>query len=68
MKLRDIIIFIAGAEFFHTLSHIMIVFMIPLPLDLGFMILSSGINYGAIVINAIITIGLIYWAKKLTDK
>lgn len=66
--LRDVVIFIAGAEFFHTLSHIALPFFIAFPLDLGFMQFTSTTNYWAIAINAVITIGLLWWACKLKKK
>lgn len=66
--LRDIVIFIAGAEFFHTLSHIILPFFISLPLNLGFIQFTATVNYWAIAINAVITIGLLWWACKLKKK
>lgn len=65
IKLRDFIIFIAGAEFFHTLSHIILPFFISLPLDLNFMILTKQLNFWVIIINALITILLLWWASRL---
>lgn len=62
---RDLIIFLAGAEFFHTLIHIFLYYFISLPLDLNFMVLTSRLNNLAIIINAVFTIGLIWWAKQL---
>lgn len=65
---RDFIIFLAGAEFFHTLSHIIMIFFVNLPLNIKFMTLTPTINLWAIVINAIITIALLWWATKLPKK
>lgn len=64
-KFRELIIFISGAEFFHTLSHIILPFIIKLPLDMDFMILTPTLNISIILINAIITIALIYWASRI---
>lgn len=65
LKLRDVIIFIAGAEFFHTLSHIILPYFITLPLNIKFMTFTSSLNIWAIIINAIITILLLWWASRL---
>ena len=64
-RLRDIIIFIAGAEFFHTISHILLPFFISLPLHTSMIEVTSTVNVVAILINAIITVALLWWAKKL---
>lgn len=62
---RDVIIFFAGAEFFHTLSHIILPYFITLPLDMNFMIFTHTVNIWAIVINALITIALLWWASRI---
>lgn len=67
-SLRDIVIFIAGAEFFHTISHIILPFFITLPINIGFMQLTPAFNYWAIAINAIITVILLWWAYLLKKK
>lgn len=61
-SLRDLIIFLAGAEFFHTLSHIFLAFYVQFPMKMKFMTMSSKMNVWAIIINAIITLVLIGWA------
>ena len=68
ISLRDVVIFFAGAEFFHTLSHIILTYLINFPLRTKVMIVSSSINNWAITVNALITIGLILWAVALTKK
>lgn len=66
--LRDIVIFAAGAEFFHTLSHIMLPLFIKLPLDMHVIVLTQDFNLWAIGINAVITLALLWWAHKLKPK
>lgn len=66
IKLRDVAIFLAGAEFFHTLSHIILPYFMTLPVDMKVVVLTSTINMWAVIINALITILLIVWAKKLS--
>lgn len=63
--LRDFIIFLAGAEFFHTLSHLILSYFIPLPLDMKFMVLTPTLNIWITVINAIVTIFLLWLATRL---
>lgn len=65
VKLRDVVIFFAGAEFFHTISHIILPYFIRLPIDMKFMVLTSTINVWAVIINVIITIILLWWAYRL---
>lgn len=65
LKLRDVVLFFAGAEFFHTLSHIVLPYFISLPLNMGFMMFTPTLNIWAIVINAILTIILLWWASRL---
>jgi hypothetical protein len=65
-KLRDVIIFIAGAEFFHTISHIILPFFISLPLHTNIIEVTPTVNLVAILINTIITLLLLWWAKKLS--
>lgn len=64
-KLRDVVIFAAGAEFFHTLSHIILPYFITLPIDMKFIEFTPTINVWAIAINAVITIALLWWASRL---
>lgn len=68
LNLRDIVIFFAGAEFFHTLSHIILPYFIILPLDMKFMIFTTSLNKWAIIINAFITIALLWWARRIKLK
>lgn len=65
LKLRDVVIFIAGAEFFHTLSHIILPYFIKMPLDIKFLMFTHTLNVWAIIINAIFTIILLWWASRL---
>lgn len=62
---RDLIVFLAGAEFFHTLSHIILPFFITLPMNFKYVVLTNNMNMFAIIINAIITLLLLWWSYKL---
>lgn len=60
-SLRDLIIFLAGAEFFHTLSHIILAYIVKYPWKTKLMTVTFRMNIWAIVINAVATIALIIW-------
>lgn len=64
LKLRDVIVFLAGAECFHTISHIILPYFITLPLDMGIMTLTPTLNIVVIMVNAAITIVLLWWASR----
>lgn len=63
-SLKNVLIFLAGAEFFHTLSHILLPFFVKLPIETNVITLTPTLNYWAIIINATITLVLLWWAKK----
>jgi hypothetical protein len=65
---RDAVIFLAGAEAFHTLSHVWLGLSGMLPMEISFppITITPGLNLFAIVINALITVGLLYGAGRLT--
>lgn len=65
MTLREVLIFVAGAVFFHMLCQLFLFFFIQFPVNLGFTTLSAAQNMIAIIINAILTILLLWWASKL---
>lgn len=67
-NLRDVVIFLAGASFLHTISHIVLPFIITMPLNMGFMVLTNQLNFWVIGINAFITVALLWWACKLQKK
>lgn len=62
---KNVLIFLAGAEFFHTLSHILLPYFVELPLETKVILLTSTINVWAIIINALITLLLLWWAKRV---
>lgn len=65
-SLRDFIIFMAGAAMFHTVSHITLAYSGILPVTVGSMEITSQVNMVAILINALITVGLLWWASRLS--
>lgn len=65
ISLKNILIFLAGAEFFHTFVHIMFAYINRFPLDMKIVVLTSSLNTWGIIINALITIALLWWASRL---
>jgi hypothetical protein len=64
---RDIALFLAGAELFHTLVHIVIYFSGLLPIKL-FIEWTAQSNMIAIAVNALITLALLWLACKSNGK
>lgn len=62
---KEIVIFCAGAQAFHTLSHIIISMTGTLPIHVFGMIVTQQFNLYAIIINAVVTVGLLWWSSKL---
>ena len=64
---KEVIIFFAGAEAFHTFGHLMLEISGLLPLHPSWLpfALTPQLNAFAIAVNALITIGLLYWASKV---
>lgn len=60
---REWIAFAAGAEAFHTFSHIVLTFS-GLPITLMSINVTPQLNAFAIIINGIITVGLFWWLSK----
>lgn len=68
ISFRDLIIFLAGVEFWHTLTHFFFAIFVPLPLSLKVVTLTPTLNLWGIIINGVITILLLYWVKRLSKK
>lgn len=66
ISLRDIVIFLAGAEAFHTLSHILLPVFVEFPLKTNFIDFTASLNAFAILGNIIITALLLWWASHLS--
>jgi hypothetical protein len=64
-SLKNVLIFFAGAEFWHTFTHIMLAYANQFPLDLKLVILTASLNMWGIIINGLITIALLFWASRL---
>ena len=65
---RDALVFFAGAEAFHTLSHVWLGVSGMLPMEIQFpsITITQDLNVFVIVVNALVTVGLLYGAKRLT--
>jgi hypothetical protein len=62
---KDLIIFFAGVEAFHTLSHLMIAVSGTLPIQFFFITWTQPLNIIGIIVNGLVTIGLLWWASRL---
>lgn len=62
---REIVLFFAGAQVFHTLSHILINLDGALPIRFFFITWTKQMNMAAIIINVIVTVALLWWAARL---
>ncbi len=62
---KEIIIFLAGAEASHTISHIFINYLGILPLHFLWINWTQQLNVFAIIANAVITALLLWWASRL---
>ena len=66
LSTRDIVLFLAGAEAFHTMSYVVFNLDNFSPLRFFFIPLTKELNYWAIIINAVITGLLVWWAATLS--
>ncbi|MFA6066487.1 MAG: hypothetical protein WC707_04895 [Candidatus Babeliaceae bacterium] len=63
---KNIIMFFAGAEAFHTLAHIVVSRAGMLPIKFFSILWTQNMNLTwGILFNGVITIGLLYWASQL---
>lgn len=63
--LRDIVVFLAGAAFLHTISHVLLPYYVTLPLSTTVMTVTRSDNIWIIVISAIVTVLLLWLAKAM---
>ncbi len=62
---RDIVLFLAGAQTFHTLSHLIMSFTHTLPIHVFSFVFTPRLNIVAIIFNGILTGVLLWWAYTL---
>lgn len=62
---RDAIIFLAGAQTFHTLSLIILTYSDALPITVLGLTLTAQMSNVVIIVNAVITAALIWWAMQI---
>lgn len=62
---RDIVIFFAGVEAFHAWTHLAFYLSGLLPLKIFSFILTPQLTLISAFINAVICLGLLYWASKI---
>lgn len=65
---KELIIFFAGAQAFHTLLHILMFFSNMLPIKFFSINLTKQLNFYSIIFNLIITVLLILWASRVESQ
>jgi hypothetical protein len=60
---KEIIIFFAGFETFHTLAHLLF-YAYGLTIHLTWISVTPKLNLAAFIINLLIATGLFYWASQ----
>ncbi len=65
---KDLLAFLAGAEAVHTLAHGWLGLSGTLPIIMPvfpWITITPALNAASIVVNAVFTLGLLYWATRL---
>lgn len=63
---RELLLFLAGFELFHTISHIVIAKLGDTPVKVYFPEETwRKWNFWTIIVNGVITLGLLIWASKI---
>ncbi len=65
---EDVLAFLAGTEAVHTLAHGWLGLSGTLPITMPvfpWITITPALNAASIVVNAVITLGLLYWATRL---
>lgn len=62
---RDAIIFLAGAQTFHTLSHIFLMYSNALPITAFGITITAEMNNVITIANVVVTVALIWWAMQI---
>jgi hypothetical protein len=65
LTLKNVLIFLAGAAFFHGISHLLLPFYVELPLQGKGFTLTTMINLWTIIVSGSLTIALLWLASKL---
>ena len=68
LTVRDAIIFLAGMEFLHTLAHFALNFYMHFPMTTNVGTFTANMNFWAIMINGIITLLLLFWARRIDSR
>lgn len=64
-SLKNILIFLAGAAFFHGISHLILPFYVDLPFQVRDFTLTTMMNLWTIIVSVALTIALLWVASKL---
>lgn len=67
ISLRDKLIFCAGAEFLHTISHF-ILYVSGITMKVWGINCTPALNLWSALFNGAVTVGLLWWVSKLKKK
>ena len=67
VRKRDILVFFFGFEVAHTIAHGVLSFTGLLPLRFAWLTITENLNVWAIVVNAVISAGLLLWLLRLHE-
>lgn len=63
--IKYLLIFLAGATFFHAIEHIFLPYYVTLPLEMNGLTLTSTLNLWAIIASSAVTLVLLWLASKI---
>lgn len=63
--LKNLLIFLAGGETFHAISHFMLPYFVKLPLEINGITFTQSMNEWAIIVNGLIAVALLFLASRV---
>lgn len=64
---KNVFIFLAGAVFFHALSHFLLPYYVTLPIQVGTMTITSELNMIIAWVSLAFSVGLLFAAKRCRE-
>lgn len=65
-SLKSIVIFFAGIQTFHAFNHMILPYYMDFPIHTKFGEISATLNVIAVIVNTIIAVALLLWARRLS--
>jgi len=66
--LRDVVVFLAGAETMHAVSHVFMHYYVTFPFHTSLVEVTSQMNNIGMIVNAVVAVLLIVWAMRMGKK